>query len=513
MARSGALASRPAGPAKLAMATTENNSVSLDVSLNPLERTKDAAVALCADTSGDETNPETDAKTAADTIDDTIDISPKDSNSNDQKDPVDTVEASASPFDPASFPEGGARAWSVVLMSFLIQFIVVGFRDSFGVYQRYWVFSGTFPGGNNAAVSFIGTVGACGLSLFGPPSGRISDKYGYQLVSMIGGFGLMVGFILGSFGSELWHMFVSLSLFFALSFPLAYYPAIAAPGHWFLRRRGVAFGLSIAGSGLGGFAFSNLSQLMIDRVGWRWSLRITGLVGGTIVIIAGAFLKPRLPKRPHGPLVNLSYFKSRDFNRLFLLQLFASFGFYIPTYYVPAFGTNIGVPVATSSFVLAIQNICSACGRLVLPLLSDLKWTGPLNVFVVSMATLGLSVMLVLPTSTSAGQMFAFAAMWGFSSGGLTSVNTIVIANVLGTEALSEKIGHVFFSFLFGQLGGPAIAGAMVDRTTVIAPDGTRTANFWPAFIFAGVMICPLGWLFLVWLRFDKAGWKLFARV
>lgn len=184
----------------------------------------------------------------------------------------------------------------------------------------------------------------------------------------------------------------------------------------------------------------------------------------------------------------------------------------LATYFVPAFATNIGQG-QVGSLVLSVQNICSAFGRLALPLLSELRWTGPMNIFVVSMLTLGLAPMAILATSTTAGQMFAFAVIWGVSSGGLTSVNTIVIANVLGTNSLSEKIGHVFLSFLAGQLAGPAIAGAMIDATTVYNPDGTRTSNFTGALLFAGLMICPIGWSFLVWLRMEKAGWKVLRRV
>lgn len=234
-----------------------------------------------------------------------------------------------SEIDPASFPEGGLRAWSVVFCSFWIQFVVVGFRDSFGVYQRYFNYNSVFPGSSNAAVSFIGTLGACGLSLFGPTAGMISDSWGYQRTTILGGALIMIGFILGSFGNELWQMFCSLSLFFMFGFPAAYYPAVAAPGQYFLRRRGIAFGLSIAGSGLGGFAFSNLSQKMIDTIGWRWALRATGLAGGTVIIVAGIFLKPRLARLPRGKPFNWRYFKDKDFLRLFALQFCASFGFYV----------------------------------------------------------------------------------------------------------------------------------------------------------------------------------------
>ena len=152
------------------------------------------------------------------------------------------------PLDPSAYPEGGRSAWLVVFSSFSVQFIIIGIRDSFGVLQRYWVYNATFPNTSNVSVAFVGAVGASGFAVFGPPAGRLADRFGYQRVTALGGLLVAIGFNLGSFGSELWQMYLSLSVFFMVGLPLAYYPAVSAPQTYFLRRRSLAFGISVAGS-------------------------------------------------------------------------------------------------------------------------------------------------------------------------------------------------------------------------------------------------------------------------
>ncbi|KAI9018222.1 major facilitator superfamily domain-containing protein [Hyaloraphidium curvatum] len=415
------------------------------------------------------------------------------------------------PLDPAAYPEGGLRAWLVVFSSFLIQFILIGFRDSFGVLQRYWVFNETFPGSNNVSISFIGTVGACGFALFGPPAGRIADRWGYQKTAALGGLVVAAGFIIGSFGTELYQLYLSLSLFFMVGLPLAYYPAVSAPQTYFLRRRSLAFGISVAGSGLGGFAITNILQKLIDSVGWRNALRIIGAVGGVCVILVALLLKPRLVASKRGAPYQWHFFRDPNFLKLFFLQFFAGLGFYIPAYYVPSFGSNIGVPPATSSFILSIQSISSFCGRLSIPMIGN--FTGQFNIFLFALAIQGIAVVGILAPAQTAAQMYGFVVVYGYFSGGYTSTGTMVIADVLGISDLSTKLGHVFLAILPGQLAGPSIAGALIDRTTVILPDGTRQSSYWGAFIFAAVMLFPMSWLFVLWLRMDRAKGKIVARV
>ena len=52
-----------------------------------------------------------------------------------------------------------------------------------------------------------------------------------------------------------------------------WFPCIGAPQQWFNHHRGLAVGLAMSGSGIGGLVVSNICQAAIEQIGYRWALR------------------------------------------------------------------------------------------------------------------------------------------------------------------------------------------------------------------------------------------------
>lgn len=52
---------------------------------------------------------------------------------------------------------------------------------------------------------------------------------------------------------------------------------MSAPSQWFSKRRGIATGLAVSGSGLGGLAMSLVSQELLSHVGFAWTMRINAM--------------------------------------------------------------------------------------------------------------------------------------------------------------------------------------------------------------------------------------------
>jgi len=72
---------------------------------------------------------------------------------------------------------------------------------------------------------------------------------------------------------------------------LAYSPSIVTVGQYFERRRTLANGLSVAGSGVGNFAIPPLIRLCVDRFGLSGALLILSAIM-LHVCLAGALLRP-----------------------------------------------------------------------------------------------------------------------------------------------------------------------------------------------------------------------------
>ena len=62
---------------------------------------------------------------------------------------------------------------------------------------------------------------------------------------------------------------------------------------WFDKKKSLANGISAAGSGVGGAAFAWGPEAVIQRLGIRWALRITGIVAFVANTSATAFIRDR----------------------------------------------------------------------------------------------------------------------------------------------------------------------------------------------------------------------------
>lgn len=82
-----------------------------------------------------------------------------------------------------------------------------------------------------------------------------------------------------------------LSLSPGLGFALCYSPAIAMVGKYFNRRKALAYGISMSGSGIGIFILAPVVQLLIEQFSWRGALLI---LGGFVLnlCVCGALMRP-----------------------------------------------------------------------------------------------------------------------------------------------------------------------------------------------------------------------------
>ena len=71
--------------------------------------------------------------------------------------------------------------------------------------------------------------------------------------------------------------------------------ASAPVAQWFVRRRGLAMGIALAGTPLGVAVYYPLTQFLIDRVGWRDALGVLA-ISGVLVVLPPALLLRRRPE-------------------------------------------------------------------------------------------------------------------------------------------------------------------------------------------------------------------------
>lgn len=173
-------------------------------------------------------------------------------------------------------PDGGLRAWLVVLGSFLIHcFCFAPTEYIFGMFEHHYL--ELYPSASHGSIALIGSIGSSTTYFAGFVSGVAADKFGYRITALLGTAIMAIALILASFASQVWHLYLSQGFLFGFGASLVYYPGIGAPSHWFDAKRGLALGLAVSGTGLGGLALSPATQALMDSVGVGWTLRALAL--------------------------------------------------------------------------------------------------------------------------------------------------------------------------------------------------------------------------------------------
>jgi hypothetical protein len=224
-----------------------------------------------------------------------------------------------------NYPEGGF-GWLVVLASFVINFWAFAPNITFGVYQAYFLREQTFPGALPTDISWVGSIGTAAMFIPGPFVAPLTRLLGLKAVVAIGILMASLGLIAASFFTQLWHLYITQGLLFGIGGGLVFFSSISVTAQYFEKRRGLANGIAVAGSGIGGLAVSPLTRYLIAQVGIRWTQRIMGFAVLGFMSAVFAFVRPRVQTFKKGPIFDMSIIRVPGFLYLTATAFIVTFG-------------------------------------------------------------------------------------------------------------------------------------------------------------------------------------------
>ncbi|XP_033737317.1 monocarboxylate transporter 4-like [Pecten maximus] len=198
-----------------------------------------------------------------------------------------TVDSSSSTYSMPPAPDGG-WGWVVVLSSFMIMLISDGFAFSFGVLytELLEVFQESKSYTSWIASLFYGVPLICG-----PISSALATKYGCRKVQIAGGILAFIGVFASTFANSVAMLCVTLGIVAGFGMSVGYVTSIVMVAFYFEKKRALATGLAVCGSGLGTFLFAPLIEYLIEHYTWRGSFLI--LSGITLnLVVCGTLLRP-----------------------------------------------------------------------------------------------------------------------------------------------------------------------------------------------------------------------------
>jgi len=159
------------------------------------------------------------------------------------------------------------HGWWIVATAFIALAVNVGL-----LFYSWGVFLSPLAAafGGRAGVSVAYSSMQVAAALYGLFVGRLVDRHGARPVQIVGVFAFALGYALVARATSLWWLYAAMAGPVALgSTCIGALPSNGAVARWFVRRRGLALGISTAGISAGGIVFAPASQYLIEHLGWR----------------------------------------------------------------------------------------------------------------------------------------------------------------------------------------------------------------------------------------------------
>ncbi|KAK1333638.1 hypothetical protein QTO34_006023 [Cnephaeus nilssonii] len=347
-----------------------------------------------------------------------------------------------------------------------------------------------------AQTAWIHSIVDCVTMLCAPLGSVVSNHLSCQVGIMLGGLLASTGLILGSFATSLKHLYLTLGVLTGLGFALSYSPAIAMVGKYFSRRKALAYGIAMSGSGIGTFILAPVVQLLIEQFSWRGALLILGgfvlnlcstkqvesrtmsaelrnkTLSGRLLVRLG--LKNGCRPASVAPCSReYSFLLMSDFVVLAISVLFMAYGCSPLFVYLVPYALSVGVSHQQAAFLMSILGVIDIVGNVTFGWLTDRRCLKNYQ-YVCYLFAVGLDGLcyLCLPMLQSLPLLVPFSCTFGYFDGAYVTLIPVVTAEIVGTASLSSALGVVYFLHAVPYLVSPPISGWLVDTT------GSYTAAF-----------------------------------
>ncbi|QSZ31737.1 hypothetical protein DSL72_001305 [Monilinia vaccinii-corymbosi] len=262
--------------------------------------------------------------------------------------------------------DGGRAAWRVLIAAFIFEAILWGFPISFGVFQDYYFTLPQFSPAKSQ-IALVGTISQ-GLCYLGAPlSASLTKRFPrYQTHQIWLGLPLCIlSLVAGSFCTSVHGLIWTQGVMYGCGFLTLTYPIISMLNEWWIVRKGMAFGLISAASGVSGAGMPFLIQFLLSRYGYQTALRIIAIGITIFTVPLLPLLRGRLPPSERSSLArtNWAFVKTKLFWVYGASTLVYGMGFFYPGVYLPSYATSVGLSGTQGAAVLAVMSVAQVGGQ------------------------------------------------------------------------------------------------------------------------------------------------------
>ncbi|KAH7304262.1 major facilitator superfamily domain-containing protein [Stachybotrys elegans] len=393
--------------------------------------------------------------------------------------------------------DGGRDAWLLLAACWGVEAMTFGFGFSFGVFQEYYSNNAPFAG--SSGIAAIGTTTTGVLYLGTPFVNALCRLYPRQArwYTLAGLFMSSLALALSSFCTTIPQLVVSQGILFGIGGCFAYCPCTLYIDEWFVKRKGLAYGIVWGAAGLGGAIFPPMLNALLRNVGFQTTTRIcAGILFGSSAPLA-FFIKPRLPYSAvtQNRRLNMRFVTSKLFILYQTANVVQALGYFLPSIYLPSYArTSFEASTFLSALTVMLVNLAASVGLMVMGSLSDrLTVTTCTLISAMGVAT---SVLLIWGLSASLPALYVFCICYGLFAGSWASIWPGIMREVSNRSeeaglGLSDPVmvqGHL----CIGRGVGNIISGPLSDSLIRGMPWQGKTlggfgSGYGPLILFTGL--------------------------
>jgi MFS family permease len=276
-----------------------------------------------------------------------------------ETEPTQRAPATMNPWHPSQFPDGGKSAYLCLLGAFCCLFCSFGWLNCLGVFQNYYQLN-QLRSYSASTIAWIPSIQIFVMFFPGPIVGWIYDNHGPRHLLIFGTFFHVFGLMMTSLCTEYYQFFLAQGICSPLGLNCIFQAGTSTIPTWFLKKRGLAYGIMAAGSGLGGVIFPIMASHLIPKVGFAWTMRIIAFTILGMCIVASLTVTSRLPPKPRALelKVFLDPFKDARFNLVTISSFLFFLGLFIPINFIEVQALNAGMSTRLAGYLLSVLNAC-----------------------------------------------------------------------------------------------------------------------------------------------------------
>lgn len=348
-----------------------------------------------------------------------------------------------------------------------------GFPSTYGIFQEYYT-RNDFAGASNLAI-----VGACAMGIM-----YMDITFWFMVLKCyprlrpwatpVGLVILCLALGLGSLSTSVSHLILTQGIIYAIGGGLAWTPILFYIEEWWVRRRGFAYGVTMAGLGLSGAILPVILEWLLQNYGFRTTLRVCALSFVALNFPILFFFKPRLPQsQANLPFkFDLSFWTCSNFLILQSCNILQGIGYFLPAIYLPTFARSLGANTIESTVTIILLNAAAFVGSLTMGVAVD-KYD-VVNCLLVAAIGSATGVFLLWGFSTSLAPLYIFSIVYGAFAGCQASSWSGIIRDT--QEKRTSADSGMIFAFLSAGKGVGNLASGPLSEALLHA--GNWNAGF-----------------------------------